>query len=163
MNLFTDEKLIDAVDHVIDTFEYGERPNVAKIILYDVTIELLTYYQLMKLGKETNIGEVFNNYALVEVKGKPYYTPKDNVTTYNLKLWNTGKPKSVVKIKEAEEVTEEEARKTAEEIRKIIKEISASVQAKKVKPKYGANYKNSKSYQRAKAEFEAELKKGLQE
>jgi len=159
IHLFTDEKLIDAVDNVIDTFEYGERPNIAKIILYDKTIELLTYYQLIKLGKDTSIGEVFNNYALVEVNQKPYYTPKDNVKTYKMKLWNTDKPKSAVKIKKAEKVTEEEARKTAEEIRKVIKEISASVQVKKVKPKYGENYKSSKSYQRAKAEFEAELKK----
>ncbi len=54
-NGFTDQRLIDAVNYVIDNFKYGKTPNIADFIQFDRQIELMSYNHLLervKLNKD---------------------------------------------------------------------------------------------------------------
>lgn len=94
-NGFTDERLIEAVKFVIDTFHY-KNPNIANFISYDKRIELLTERELTLKADKEGIS-IRKLYELVDIDGKPYYTLKSNIGKYGLKKYQFKEPESKVK------------------------------------------------------------------
>lgn len=65
---YTNQRLIDAVNHVILTCEYP-KPTIAKIISYDKQLKLYTYYEMVKLVGE--FGEkVWSLYKVVNLPSR---------------------------------------------------------------------------------------------
>ena len=84
---FTDQRLIDAVSHVIDTCPYPI-PTVANFLSYDRCIDLLNHSDLMDMLKDDI--HVFDRYEPVKIPGleKARYARKEDIITYRLEKWN---------------------------------------------------------------------------
>ena len=84
---FTDQRLIDAVNHVIDTCVYPI-PTVANFLSYDRCIELLTHADLVDMLSDDRY--VFDRYEPVRIQGidKPRYARKEDILEYKLEKWN---------------------------------------------------------------------------
>jgi hypothetical protein len=87
---FTDIRLRDAVNHVIDTCQYPV-PTVANFISYDKSVQIFTYTDLVKQLNEDK--RAWDYYDQVKVPGldKPGYARKEDVIKYNLEKWNGNK------------------------------------------------------------------------
>lgn len=72
-NNFTDERLTDAVNNVIDNFRYKEL-NIADIIKYDKREKLITYQQLVKLV--SNGQEKMDSWEIVEIDNRKLWQKK---------------------------------------------------------------------------------------
>lgn len=89
-NEFTNERLIDAVSHLIDTFKYP-RPSIADIIGFDCRIKLYSYSEYMN--------EILSHKAIHEdfcphwIGDKPFHVKITDCERYNFK------PKTKKKIK----------------------------------------------------------------
>jgi hypothetical protein len=82
-NDFNDNRLIDAVNHVIDTCIYPV-PTIANIISYDKKIKLLTYAELVK---ENDLFKgIAEHYIAVKITGTDYpmFAKKEDFEKYNL-------------------------------------------------------------------------------
>ena len=85
----TDRKLTDAVNNVIDTFEYPN-PTVAKFLNYDKKVELLTYDKVVAMAQPKS--NIFDTYKAIDVGlSMPMYAYISDIEQYNLKLWKTKK------------------------------------------------------------------------
>lgn len=84
---FTDERLEDAVDHVIRTCEYPT-PTIAKFLSWDSTVELYTHQQLV--DKNAKYQGIFKQYKSVRISDlpKPYFAHLNDIEKYKLELWN---------------------------------------------------------------------------
>jgi len=83
-NDFCNERLTDAVNHVIDTCQYPN-PSVAEFISWDRTFKVFTYEDMLK--KTNDMGtEIWNNYRAVQFKNreKKVWVHVDDVKMYNL-------------------------------------------------------------------------------
>lgn len=72
-NNFSDERLIDAVNNVIDNFQYKEL-NISDIIKWDKREKLITYNQLVSLvtsGKENML-----DWEMIEINGHKLWKQK---------------------------------------------------------------------------------------
>ena len=65
---FSDKRLMDAVNHVIDTCVYPT-PTIANIISFDKRIKLYTYDEVLKL---LDTGASFEDFKVIERNGKKY-------------------------------------------------------------------------------------------
>lgn len=84
-NGFTDKRLRDAINHLIDNFTYPV-PTIANIISFDKRIKLLTYLQLVELVNQSG-GVVWSNYRPVKKIGKlSLYASIQDVEMYNLEV-----------------------------------------------------------------------------
>jgi hypothetical protein len=72
-NGFTDERLVDAVNNVIDNFQYKEL-NIADIIKWDKREKLISYQQLVKLV--SNGQEKMTDWEIVEINGHKLWRKK---------------------------------------------------------------------------------------
>ena len=72
-NGFSDERLIDAVNNVIDNFQYKEL-NISDIIKWDKREKLITYNQL--LGIVSSGKGKWDEYEIVEIDGKKLWRQK---------------------------------------------------------------------------------------
>ena len=83
----TDQRAIDAVNHVIDNFEgWNKTPNIANFIGFDRRIKTLTHRELnLKHDK----GEIeWDDYVPVDVGlEKPKWVKREEVVRYGLKRW----------------------------------------------------------------------------
>lgn len=86
-NKFTDNRLKDAVEHVIDTCVYPT-PTIAQFISFDKHVKLYTYEDVLEMNKLH--GKVFGTYRPVKVGKavKPMYAHINDIETYNLELWS---------------------------------------------------------------------------
>jgi hypothetical protein len=87
---FSNEKLKDAVNHVIDTCVYP-RPQIAEFLSYDKKIKLYTYDQKIELINKMG-GNLANKlYKSVKIQGqkRPMWAHIDDIEKYKLELWNT--------------------------------------------------------------------------
>lgn len=87
-NNFTDQRLKDAVDYVIDNCIYPT-PTIAQFISFDKRIKLYTHSQMLKMNQEFS-GKVFKYYKSVRI-GKnefPVYAHLNDIKEYNLEFWN---------------------------------------------------------------------------
>jgi hypothetical protein len=69
---FTDKRLNDAVNNVIDNCIYPS-PTIAQFIAFDKRIKLNTYQDMLKLIHE---GDSFDNYDMKEIENKKYWIKK---------------------------------------------------------------------------------------
>lgn len=86
-NGFSDKRLQDSIDYVIDNCVYPT-PTIAQFISFDKHIKLYTYDQIMSMLNE-NPG-VFKSHKSVKIKGisKPMYAHVTDIEHYNLELFN---------------------------------------------------------------------------
>lgn len=84
MHGFTNERLLDAIDHVIDTCEYPN-PTIAKFISYDQKIQLFTYDQMIKKSHEMQgIFKLYSSVQIADLKS-PLWASNQDIEKYKLK------------------------------------------------------------------------------
>ena len=81
-NGFTDERLNDAITHVIDTCIYPT-PTIAQFISFDKRVKTYSYHQLVNLIED---GDNMNNYQSFKFKDRPIrvWIHKNDVAMYNI-------------------------------------------------------------------------------
>ena len=73
---FTDKRILDAVNNVIDTYQgWDKLPNLANFLQFDKTERLYTHNELLE---KLNAGnkEIFKNSEMVEIDGKKLWKLK---------------------------------------------------------------------------------------
>lgn len=85
-NNFTSNRLIDAVNRVIDEFPY-KTPSIADFISFDLKIQTYTYNQLLDL-KNKITGNVFKLYRPVNFNDVRLYASVEDIERYKLELWS---------------------------------------------------------------------------
>lgn len=85
-NHFTDNRLVDAVNYVIDHCQYPT-PTIAQFIQYDVKIPVKTYQELLLMLNDDK--KVFDHYKAVKIENvdKPMYAREEDIQKYKLKLF----------------------------------------------------------------------------
>lgn len=84
---FNDERLIAAVNHVIDTCTYPN-PAVAQFLSFDKHIELLDYTEYCNFSTENgNKGNRFYRAVKIEGYNRPMYAKIQDIEKYKLNLW----------------------------------------------------------------------------
>lgn len=83
---FSDERLRDAVNYVIDNFKWSSPPAIANFISFDRTFKIYTYEEIMKKANEFG-QEVWNNYKAVKFRGRPkkVWVHVNDIELYGLK------------------------------------------------------------------------------
>jgi len=114
-NNFTDQRMIDSVNNVIDTYVgWDKLPNIANFIQFDKKIKIFTYNEACVFGmsslKSIDIG-----------LDKPRWALEEDVVKYKIKLWENKKIVTPVKPR-----TVAEENKTAN-IYSIAKEIKNNI------------------------------------
>ena len=86
-NGFTDRRAMDAVNHVIDTYEgWGKQPNVANFIKFDRKVRIYTH-------KDVCQGDLWDYVEAIRVDGcdKPRWSMQEDVRRYGLTIWDNSK------------------------------------------------------------------------
>lgn len=85
---FVDERLKDAVKHVIKTCVYPE-PTIANFLSYDKNIKVYDYNQYLKLVDEIGLktGDLYKSVRFHNAK-KPAWVHVNDIQKYNLTPWN---------------------------------------------------------------------------
>jgi CRISPR/Cas system-associated endoribonuclease Cas2 len=88
-NNFSNEKLKDAVNHVIDTCVYPT-PTIANFLSYDKNVKLYTYDQKLKLINEIGAELANRMYLSVKIEGmsKPMWANVNDIEKYKLERWS---------------------------------------------------------------------------
>jgi hypothetical protein len=86
-NNYTDERLNDAIGHVIDNCIYPA-PTIAQFISFDKRIKLYTYNQVLKMNDESQSAFVTHRPVKMEGQSLPMYAHLNDIEKYKLKLWN---------------------------------------------------------------------------
>ena len=77
-NGFSDERAIDAVNNVIDTYEgWDKLPNIANFVQYDKKQRVFTYYELLEMYKDNAPDQRkinLSKYKQIEIEGEKVYT-----------------------------------------------------------------------------------------
>lgn len=69
-NGFSNSRLRDAVNYVIDNFKWSSPPAIANFISYDKTFKVYNYYEMMKKFNECG-QEIWNSYKPIKFRNKP--------------------------------------------------------------------------------------------
>ncbi|MGB9697727.1 MAG: hypothetical protein GYA16_15575 [Spirochaetes bacterium] len=82
---FTEQRLHDAIDHLIKTYEY-QHPTVASVLKYDKRVQFHSYADMCDMVDKYGSG-VWEIYQKVRLQGqsKPVWVKKSDIETYNLK------------------------------------------------------------------------------
>jgi len=87
-NNFSDERLKDSVNHVIDNCIYPI-PTIAQFISFDKNIKVYTYQDMLKQVSEVySPFDAHKSVRLRENQPKPLYVHVNDIEKYNLELWN---------------------------------------------------------------------------
>jgi hypothetical protein len=78
---FTDQRLKDAIDTLIDNFIYPT-PAIANIISFDKRVKLHTYPEVCDLVVK---GNIWDDFAKVKMKGKIFWITKAEKAQYGIK------------------------------------------------------------------------------
>jgi len=90
-NNFTDKKLEDAINFVIDNCVYPQ-PSIAQFIQFDVKVKTKTYKELLKLLEIDK--SIFSKYERIDIESsEPVFALVDDIEKYGLKLYNKEKQK----------------------------------------------------------------------
>lgn len=90
-NGFTDQRLKDVVQHVIETCIYPQ-PTIAQFLSYDQEIKLYSRSQLLTMNGNGN--RPFDIYKAVDIgKDVPMYATEEDIIKYKLKRWEEITPK----------------------------------------------------------------------
>jgi hypothetical protein len=79
-NGFTDQRAMDAVDHVIDTHVYGRTPNIAAFISYDRRVKAFSWNELEKAHNEGSANK--GDYGMVIIDGKVKHIKRDDIANF---------------------------------------------------------------------------------
>jgi hypothetical protein len=84
---FTDKRLIDSINNVIDTCIYPT-PTIANFLIFDKTVKMYTYEQIIKLNNEYN--GIMKKYKATKIPGanKPLWVHIGDIKKYDFKLWD---------------------------------------------------------------------------
>ena len=80
-NKFTEKRLHDAINNVIDNFKY-KTPNIAEIISFDKRVKLYSYTDILEIHHKT--GDAFKYYTKLRVKGDFYYIKNSEKILHNI-------------------------------------------------------------------------------
>jgi len=80
-NHFTDQRLTDSINNLIDNFTYPN-PTIANIIGFDKRVKLLTYSQLCDI--QTNSPGSFKDYCKVKRNGKIFWINRAEKEQFNI-------------------------------------------------------------------------------
>lgn len=81
-NSFTDERMLDSVNHVIDTFVYGSIPNIAHFIQFDKKVKIYSWNELEKLHNDGNANR--DDYGMLMIDGKVRYAKNSEIDRYKI-------------------------------------------------------------------------------
>ena len=83
-NGFDDEMLTNAVDSLIDNYQFPE-PKVADILSLNSNVEIFTYHDIVKKNDTMN-WKAFEYYRPIKIPGleKPMYASVNDIAKYNL-------------------------------------------------------------------------------
>ena len=81
-NGFSDQRLIDAVNNVVDNCPYPQ-PTIAQFISFDKKIKTFTYHQIVRLVED---GDNMENYQSFQFKDRPVreWIHKNDVALYHI-------------------------------------------------------------------------------
>ena len=86
-NNFTDERLRNAINNVIDNCVYPS-PTIAQVISYDIKIRTYTYHELMKMADgSANPFELFTKVRLHPEQKKPVWVSNEEAERFDLERW----------------------------------------------------------------------------
>ncbi len=82
-NKFTDKRLNDSINNVVDNCIYPT-PTIAQFISFDKRIELYSYEEMLELNNQTQTA--FKTYKSVKIAGisRPMYANINDIEMYNL-------------------------------------------------------------------------------
>jgi hypothetical protein len=85
-NGFTDERLTDAVNYVIDNFTFGQEPNIANFISYDQRVKFYHYHDMIKMNDQMPGSFNWGDYQRVLFPNteKPVFVHVNDIVKYNL-------------------------------------------------------------------------------
>jgi hypothetical protein len=88
---FSDQRLLDAVNHVIDNCEYPE-PTIAQFMTFDKRVKLYTHPEILKMNDQMH-GGVFKHYSSVRIDGheNPFWASNQDINKYKLTPFNQDK------------------------------------------------------------------------
>lgn len=115
---FSNERFSDAIKHCIKHCQYPE-PTISNIINYDKHVKVYTYSELLSIKREASAIEremFLKEFDMIDVNGEIRYAKKEEVKTFNLKVYEH---KSKIKpfiVQESIDVEEEETQKTVEDL-----------------------------------------------
>lgn len=78
---FTDQRLTEAVNHVIDNCQYPT-PTLANFLSFDKRVKVLNYDELCDLV--TTLKATFQSYTAIIINGKRFYVRNADKELYNL-------------------------------------------------------------------------------
>jgi hypothetical protein len=83
---FSDQKLIDAVNNLIDTCIYPT-PTIASLLSWDKRIKLYSYYDMVNMTDKYG-ASVWDNYKAISIQGisTRVYASKIDIEKYNLEI-----------------------------------------------------------------------------
>ena len=86
---FCDERLKDAVYHVIKTCVYPE-PTIANFLSYDKNFKVYDYNQYLKLVDElgAKTSDLYKSVRFNNEQNKPVWVHVNDIENYKLELWN---------------------------------------------------------------------------
>lgn len=92
-NGFSDDRLTDAVAHVIDNCRYPQ-PSIADFISFDKKYKVYTYGQMLKMSDELG-SVIWNSYKPVKFpeRSKIVWVDVDDIKKYKLEVYKSKKPK----------------------------------------------------------------------
>lgn len=83
---FSDKRLIDSVNNVIDTCIYPF-PTIAQFLSYDQKIETFTYKQMLRKNDQER--GIMSKYISVDIEGERLFVSKENFDKYEFKTWKS--------------------------------------------------------------------------
>lgn len=78
---FSDERLTDAVNHVIDTCQYPT-PTLANFLSFDLRVKIIDYNQLC--GQVLRQEVSWSDFAKIKINDRLYYVRKSDKDLYNI-------------------------------------------------------------------------------
>jgi hypothetical protein len=80
-NGFTDQRLKDSINKLIDNFTYPN-PSIANIISFDKRVKLNSYSELIEIQNRT--GRAFEDYCKIKKNGKLFWISKAEKEQFNV-------------------------------------------------------------------------------
>lgn len=129
-NGFTDKRMEDAVNHVIDSYTgFDKLPSIGDFVSYDKKVECISQLDLQKkITKEGN--SIKYEYTCIDIKGKPYYVKNIDFERYHFQKFEP-KPVKSHYIYNYKEPTESERKETSKILKDILKQFEVKDETNK--------------------------------
>lgn len=81
-NNFTDARLTDAINHLIDTCQYPNHITPAHILAFDKKVKFYTYSQMLEIQNKT--GRAFDDYGKVRRGNRMFWVSLADIEQYHI-------------------------------------------------------------------------------